>query len=251
MSRKSRVLLLGALVSLVGYFALAVLATQQHFFALDFGTRSWVRLLHYEALDLPFALVTELGDRAGLIPLLLGAIALLWRFNRVWAIALPVLMVGAWALQVVTKWWAARPRPNEDPWGFPSGHVLSLVVFFGLMSWLIATASTRRRRWRVLACGTCAATVAVVAFSRLYLDKHWLSDVVGGLAVGLAYLLFAIWLVEVAWTARPWPARYSAAREGPSHADDRPPTVPDRHRVGARDERPARNRESADEAQAR
>ena len=251
MSRKSRVLLFGALVSFAGYFGLAVLATQQHFFAIDLGTRWWIKLLRYEALDLPFALVTELGDRAGLIPLLIIAIAVLWRFNRVWAIALPVLMVGAWALQLVTKWWAARPRPNEDPWGFPSGHVLSLVVFFGLMIWLIATASTRRRRWRVLACAACVGTVIVVAFSRLYLDKHWLSDVAGGLAVGLAYLLFAIWLVEIAWTARPWWARYSAAREGPPHADDRPTAVPDRDGVGARDERPARNRESADEAQAR
>jgi membrane-associated phospholipid phosphatase len=39
--------------------------------------------------------------------------------------------------------------------------------------------------------------VIVVAFSRLYLDKHWLSDLVGGLTVGLAYLLLAIWVVEV------------------------------------------------------
>src|SRR5687767_2845610 len=153
MSRKSRVLLLGALVSFAGYFSLAVLATQQHFFAIDLGTRSWIKLLQYEALDLPIGVVTELGDALGLVPLLLLTIALLWRSNRVWAIALPVLMIGAWALQIVTKWWADRPRPNDAPWGFPSGHVLSLVVFFGLMIWLIATASTRRRRWRALACG--------------------------------------------------------------------------------------------------
>jgi membrane-associated phospholipid phosphatase len=37
----------------------------------------------------------------------------------------------------------------------------------------------------------------VVAFSRLYLDKHWLSDLAGGLMVGVAYLLLAIWVVEV------------------------------------------------------
>jgi len=39
--------------------------------------------------------------------------------------------------------------------------------------------------------------VGVVAFSRLYLDRHWLSDLGGGFSIGLAYLLLAIWLIEV------------------------------------------------------
>jgi membrane-associated phospholipid phosphatase len=32
----------------------------------------------------------------------------------------------------------------------------------------------------------------------MYLDAHWLSDVVGGLTAGLAYLLAAVWLVHAA-----------------------------------------------------
>ena len=32
----------------------------------------------------------------------------------------------------------------------------------------------------------------------MYLDAHWLSDVVGGLTAGLAYLLAAIWLIHAA-----------------------------------------------------
>jgi hypothetical protein len=39
--------------------------------------------------------------------------------------------------------------------------------------------------------------VAAVAFSRLYLDRHWLSDLGGGFSIGLAYLLLAIWVIEV------------------------------------------------------
>ena len=107
-------------------------------------------------------------------------------------------MAGAGALQAIAKWSIHRARPDESPWGFPSGHVLSLVVFFGLMIWLVATASKRRRRWRLLASALCGLTVAVVAFSRLYLDRHWLSDLAGGLTIGLAYLLLAIWVIEVA-----------------------------------------------------
>jgi hypothetical protein len=37
-----------------------------------------------------------------------------------------------------------------------------------------------------------------VAYSRMYLDAHWLSDVLGGLTAGLAYLLVAIWSIDAA-----------------------------------------------------
>jgi undecaprenyl-diphosphatase len=55
-----------------------------------------------------------------------------------------------------------------------------------------------RRRRRYLLIGACTGAVATVAYSRLYLDAHWLSDVVGGLTAGLAYLLVAIWAVRSA-----------------------------------------------------
>jgi len=194
---KPRRLLSGAVVSLVGYLALAVFAAQQQLFALDYGTETWVRLLRSEALDLPMTLATRLGDNIGVVLLITIGTAVLWRANRRWALALPVLMAGTGALQWIAKALVARPRPNLAPWGFPSGHVLSLVVFFGLMAYLIAMASSRRRRWRALACLVTTVPVIVVAFSRLYLDKHWLSDLAGGLTIGLAYLLLAIWVVEV------------------------------------------------------
>jgi undecaprenyl-diphosphatase len=195
--RKPRVLLSGTLVSLVGYLTLAILAAQQHVFVLDYGVEDAVRVLRWELLRLPMELVSVLGDHVGLVLLIAAGSLLLWRVSRRWAIALPVLMAGTGALQWLGKWWVDRPRPDLAPWGFPSGHVLSVVVFFGLMIYLVATASTPRRRWRVLASVVCVTAVALVAFSRLYLRKHWASDLAGGFAVGTAYLLFAIWVVEV------------------------------------------------------
>jgi undecaprenyl-diphosphatase len=207
---RPRRLLFGALVSFVGYLALAILAAQQQFFALDYGTRAWVRLLRYEALQLPMELVTSLGG-LGLIVLIVVALPILWRVNRRWAVLLPVLMVGTGALQWLTKAAAGRARPDQAPWGCPSGHVLSLVVFFGLMVHLIATASTRRRRWRILASIVAVLPVIVVGFSRLYLDRHWLSDLAGGLTIGAAYLLLAIWLVEVVFTRPTSPSEKKAS----------------------------------------
>jgi undecaprenyl-diphosphatase len=194
---KPRYLLSGAAISLLGYGVLAVLAAEQAFVGIDHGIRTGVALLRYEFLNLPMRLLTSLGDTAGMIPLIGLGMALLWRRSRRWALALPFLMAGAGLLQYVTKWAANRPRPGDAPWGFPSGHVLTLVVFFGVMVWLVATASRRRRRWRLAAAAACTVTVGAVAFSRLYLDRHWLSDLAGGLLAGLAYLLLAIWVVEV------------------------------------------------------
>ena len=195
--RKPRYLLSGAAISLLGYALLAVLAAHQVLAGLDYGARTWVALLRYEFLNLPMRVLTGLGDNLGLIPLIVLGVGVLWRVSRRWAIALPFLMAGAGALQYLAKWAADRPRPNDAPWGFPSGHVLSLAVFFGLVMWLVATSSKRRRRWRIAAAAVAAATVAAVGFSRLYLDKHWLSDLAGGLMAGMAYLLLAIWVVEV------------------------------------------------------
>ena len=117
---------------------------------------------------------------------------MLWRSGRGWAVALPLMMAGTGVLQLVAKWAIDRPRPNLAAWGFPSGHVLSLAVFFGLIAFLLVTQSGRRQRWRVSACLACGAAVGLVAASRIYLDMHWLSDVIGGFALGTAYLLIAI-----------------------------------------------------------
>lgn len=195
--RKPRYLLSGAAISLLGYALLAVLTAHQMLVDVDLEVRTWVALLRHEFLNLPMRGVTALGDSLGLIPLIALGVALLWRVSRRWAIALPFLMLGAGVLQYATKWAADLPRPNAAPWGFPSGHVLSLAVFFGLIVWLVATASRRRQRWRIVAAALSATAVGAVGFSRLYLDKHWLSDLAGGLMAGMAYLLLAIWVVEV------------------------------------------------------
>jgi hypothetical protein len=155
---------------------------------------------------------TESDQASGLAPLVvLVSLVFWWRDRLQWAIGLPVIMAGTGALQWIAKWAVDRPRPNGAPWGFPSGHALTVLVFFGLIAYVVWT-SAARRRWRLTSGALCVLTILAVGFSRLYLDMHWLSDVGGGLAVGGAYLPMAIWLVERR------PAR-SPARHLAQHAD--------------------------------
>ncbi len=195
----------GACGLLAAYLVLALAAAQQQFLPLDRSVRAWVQPLRSGWLDVSMAAVSFLGEPAGLIPLILIASAFLWRASRRWALLLPALMAGTGVLQLVGKWAANRPRPNAAPWGFPSGHVLSLAVFFGILAFLLVTLSGRRRRWRVSACLACGAAVGLVAASRIYLDMHWLSDVIGGFALGTAYLLLAIGAAQALARRAEWP----------------------------------------------
>lgn len=198
-------LLAGALGLLAAYLVLAVGAAQHQFLPLDRTVRDWVQPMRSGGLDLSMGMISFLGEPVGLIPLILIASAGLWRASRRWALLLPALMAGTGVLQLVGKWAADRPRPNAAPWGFPSGHVLSLAVFFGVLAFLLVTLTERRRRWRVLACLSCGATVGLVAASRIYLDMHWLSDVIGGFTLGTAYLLIVLWATQTMFArlARP------------------------------------------------
>src|SRR4029453_7056019 len=210
------VLLAMAALLLTGYPGLSIDAGHHHLLPLDRDVRAWVQPMRGGGLDLSMETVSLLGEPVGLVPLILLSSALLWRFSRRWALLLPVVMAGTGALQLAGKWAAARPRPNAAPWGFPSGHVLSLVVFFGVVAFLLVTLTERRRRSRLPACLPRAAGVLVGGGSRIYLDMHWLSDVIGGFALGTAYLLLALWSHQRIFVPRPAAAAVEPASALPA-----------------------------------
>jgi len=68
------------------------------------------------------------------------------------------------------------------------GAAVTIQAFDDLPS-LIQWAKTCGPEFEAICCGVA---VGLVAVSRIYLDMHWLSDVIGGFALGTAYLLIAI-----------------------------------------------------------
>jgi membrane-associated phospholipid phosphatase len=93
----------------------------------------------------------------------------------------------------VIKVVVGRPRPPDaliHPSGasFPSGHV-TYAAATSVAVVLLTAPGRRRRGWW----GAAALVTAGMAWSRTYLQVHWLSDVVAGaaLGVGMALLVFA------------------------------------------------------------
>lgn len=191
-------LLAVATASFLVFFALAVIAATQRYLPIDYAVRALVGGLP-RTIDAPMELIGHVGKGSGLIPLILlasGALALS-KSRRWWALIVPLLIVGASLLWAVVRWIVHRPRPDLESGSFPSGHVLVLVVFFGVVTYLVPTSTAR---WRWIAGVLFALTIALVAFNRLYFDRHWLSDIVAGFTSGLSYLLVV--LAAVSWRGR-------------------------------------------------
>ncbi|WP_443691806.1 VTT domain-containing protein [Pseudomonas sp.] len=137
--------------------------------------------------------VTELGDTKVVIAVTI--IVLLWlMWQRAWRTAAYwlVAIAGASVLNTVIKVALHRTRPGEllysgwSTFSFPSGHSTVNVVLYGFLAFLIAREV--RPAWGLVVALGAATLVFLIAFSRLYLGAHWLSDVLGGLAFGSAWL---------------------------------------------------------------
>ena len=185
------------LLCLAAFLILTTAVIQQRFDRLDRTTRSFVHQEHGPRLQMLMEGVSLAGGQPGQLAVVVIGCTILWRRRMSWALTLPLAMAGVGIVQFSAKWAMNRPRPNLHPWGFPSAHVLSLVVLCGLLAFMVGQTQRGQRR-RLLAVGIAGGIVTIVAYSRMYLDAHWLSDVLGGLTAGLAYLLLVIWLMESA-----------------------------------------------------
>ncbi|HEX7277169.1 MAG TPA: phosphatase PAP2 family protein [Acidimicrobiales bacterium] len=155
----------------------------------------------------PLKAVTDLGAPIWLWLVMTVAVVALLRVGRTrLAVFLIVTALVGSLLDTVVKIAVDRPRPFLlDPVAsargksFPSGHAMSATVCYGAL--LLAFLPAVARRWRPWLVGGTAFLVLAIAFTRLALGVHYLSDVVGGIILGLAWLAistatFSIWRVE-------------------------------------------------------
>jgi undecaprenyl-diphosphatase len=85
-----------------------------------------------------------------------------------------------------------RVRPPTQIWiivnipGFPSGHAVAVVVFYGLLAYLLVP-KIQPVFWKVVVVALALFIIAFVGFSRIFTGGHYLTDILAGYAVGLAW----------------------------------------------------------------
>lgn len=138
-------------------------------------------------------------DTLPLICLTMAIAALLWfrKSKKESVLLVSAMTIGA-ALLFIIKLIVQRVRPENamieaSGYSFPSGHTTSAVLLFGIVIY-IAYKEKVKRFWLILS--GSIAMVLLIAFSRIYLRVHWLTDVIAGIFLGIGLVLVSISIYE-------------------------------------------------------
>ena len=154
----------------------------------DLSVHNMMQGLRNAPGDEIMTIVTMLGD--GFVMISVGLAIVAWLFwRREWRIAAAafVTILAARLFVPLMKLWLQRPRPLElsglpEVFSFPSGHTTFATVTLGVLAVL---ASHGLRSWgKAVVFAAVGSAVIAVAYSRIYLGAHWMSDVLGGFLFG-------------------------------------------------------------------
>jgi undecaprenyl-diphosphatase len=204
---------LGALLLVVAAWIFGSIAedvvTSDRLTVLDSEVAQWLHRHATPALTRAMLVVTNLHSTIA-VGIYATAVALLLALRRQWRrLTLVVVAVGGGlAVNALMKLAFHRARPVfDDPlmtlstYSFPSGHVAGSTILYGLVvAWVFTR--TRSALRRALAIAAAALLIVLVAFSRMYLGVHYLSDVCAAFAEGVGWLAICIGALAAFWRAR-------------------------------------------------
>ncbi|MDO4899934.1 phosphatase PAP2 family protein [Actinomyces sp.] len=164
--------------------------------AYDPAVTTWAVSLRHGLVTAVAWTFTHLGGTLGLTALTVLACGFfLLRGQRRHALVLAGAMIGSSLLTVLLKLLFARSRPSTSlllgqpasSWSFPSGHAFNTGVFMGVLAGFVLFSAMAPAR-KALATAAACTVIALVGLSRVYLAYHWLTDVLAGWAIALAWL---------------------------------------------------------------
>ncbi len=200
--------LIGVLMFLLGGLMFGALAYEvQTSPALRQWDLSAAQAWHVAAQNIPSSLVEYVifGFFLGReIIILLGLILALYFLHKHFWREFMMLAIGSGGgglLWYFLSHYFGRPRPPtqidivlSDP-SFPSGHTLSAIVFYGFLAYLLVPRMPSRF-WKWFVFILLTFVIAFIGYGRLILGGHYVTDVVAGYSLGIAWAGLVYTVVE-------------------------------------------------------
>jgi membrane-associated phospholipid phosphatase len=171
---------------------------------VDHRFANWLHEHATPGLTTFFENVTWLGNVPTLGVVVVLTVIVLWRKRLFEDLVLMVLAaVGTEVITIGLKLGFERERPffpdplaTESSYSFPSGHASVSLAVYGTLGF-IAARHLRDRRAQIAALVGATTLALLIGFSRLYLGVHFLTDVVAGFSLGLAWLTLCAVLLHL------------------------------------------------------
>jgi membrane-associated phospholipid phosphatase len=194
--------------------------TSDRLTVLDVEVARWLRLHATPEVTRWMMLITDLHSTVAVsCYAVVAAATLSWRRQWRYLATVALCIGGGLTLNVLMKLAFHRARPVlDDPlltlasYSFPSGHVAGSTLMYGL---IVAWCFTRTRRTpiRVAVVIAAAGAITLVAFTRMYLGVHYLSDVAAAFAEGIAWLALCFSALAAFWGRLPLRASTTAGED--------------------------------------
>lgn len=139
--------------------------------------------------------ITCLGGTVGII--VVGLISMFVINDKKNNISFSICLISSTIINNVIKLFFARARPNINPlmientYSFPSGHSMMSMILYGYLIYLLYN-NFKNKKYRWLLISVFSVLILFIGFSRIYLGVHYVSDVIGGFVLGIAYLILYI-----------------------------------------------------------
>ena len=171
---------------LIGFFA-----------ALDLQVQAWAGSIHTPLGIKCLNLVTYTGSSIAFLILTLFISFYLLSKQKIYeAIFLNVSLFSAWWIMSLLKNVFERSRPAGEAltiasgFSLPSGHAMVSMAFYGfLAALLLRQKNSSRARWGA---ALLFIWVFLIGFSRIYLNVHYLSDVLAGFIFGFICMILSL-----------------------------------------------------------
>ena len=166
---------------------------------VDVHVSTWMQAHHVPALTTAMLVITHAHSSIGMsVATIVFALVLARMREWYWIATLALAMIGGALVNLGIKRAYERARPAfDDPlikldsFSFPSGHTAGATLFYGVLgAFLVSRYFSPRIRARIVA--AAIVMVALVAFSRVYLGAHYLSDVVAAACSSTAWLVLCL-----------------------------------------------------------
>lgn len=162
--------------------------------AIDEDLSGWVARSMPSAAEWIARVLSWIGGWIGVTIVVVAALVwLLRRGETALGVLLLVVVLGGQLLNALAKDGYDRPRPTAgspielpSSWSFPSGHAMTGIAVFGLLGLILARETSGGVRTATIVGGF--ALGGLIGASRVVLNVHFLTDVLGGAALGLAWL---------------------------------------------------------------